>query len=78
MNPLPMRTQEVSLIAVYAARVLHDPHALDTGPVRRLLIQSLRWELSDDSPDEEKVWEESELLEQAGLLRDQVSNRCLV
>lgn len=78
MNQLPMRTQEVSLIAVYAARVLHDPHALDTGPVRRLLIQSLRWELSDDSPNEEKVWEESELLEQAGLLRDQVSNRCLV
>ena len=62
----------------FTPRVLHDPHALDTGPVRRQLIQSLRWELSDDSPDEEKVWEESELLEQAGLLRDQVSNRCLV
>ena len=75
-NALPMRRHQVELTSVFAGRVLQDPHALDQGRVKRLLVQALRWQLlQEGNRDVSKA--DSWILEQGGLLRDQVSNRCL-
>lgn len=76
LNALPIKENKVVLLTVFSTQLFSDPHALDEGKCRSLLIQGIRWWMNHEDPfaKREADWQ---VLEWAGLLRDTVSNRCL-
>lgn len=78
-NQLPSRKKETALLAVFANQICQNPHFFDEGPARSLLLQAIRWENSNLSDlTEEELLDINNVLQVAGLIRDGVSNRCLV
>lgn len=77
LNNLPVYNKEIKTLASFAAQISSDPHYFDDGKTRKLLLDGMYFLL--DYEEECNTLEEINLLlYKAGLVKDDLSNHCMI
>ena len=77
INHLPVWEQMRKQIAVFAAEITQDPHFFDKGSAATLLYQGICYCLHIEDEDYDLA-QRNKVFYDAGLLRDDLSNNCMI
>ena len=77
MNQLPVWRQEIETIAVFASTISQDPHFFDKGIENTMLFQGICYIFGVEE-QEISLAEKNKLYYDAGLLKDDLSNICMI
>ena len=76
LNALPVYQNKTELLPVFSWRLTRDPHYFDQGMAHDLLLRGIAFHFQQDLDG--SVDNRHDLLFQAGVLRDDLSNACLI
>lgn len=77
INQLPVWKQEMKTLAVFASSISQDPHFFDKGIENTLLLQGICYIFEVEEQDL-NLAEKNKLYYDAGLLKDDLSNICMI
>lgn len=77
LNHLPIYQNEYMLLSVFSQMITKDPHYFDNDPSKELLFKGIEF-LWGITYSQRTVEKNNEILYQAGLLKDDLSNNCYI